>query len=492
MDLPPSTPPSPAASPSSASPFSKELTFKLECRRAIAMGILETAGNTFLQLIAVRHFQADALAKGFVATGGSGGMLLAPVAVWLAGRMRWTASYTAAYLLAFAGACFTVCALSPWLYVFVVLCVMGMVAAASAVPFFTQIVQDNYPERERGKLFSATSMIRIATSALFAMAAGAALSGRMNWFPLLLLVYAVAFYLSAWYVWKCPSRIIGDDMERLHSPEHAQAAAKARWVSDTSDRREAGTDDKLLLADEILHQGGTGAGVNEAAEAAGAVAMAPDASGQQGFWSAWNVVVDDPVFRLTLISWMFMGISNLMMLSLRVEYLANERYGLHLSEMYIALLTVVLPSVARFMLSSVWGRLFDTMNFFGMRIILNACFALSILTFFTGTTTMGLITGSLIFGVATAGGDVTWSLWVTKFAPPHRTADYMAVHTSLTGMRGLMAPLIAFSLLPHYTVQTLAIVAGILIGVASALLVPELLAERRARMQGGGRTSLTS
>ncbi|NDF01570.1 MAG: hypothetical protein EB034_25395, partial [Verrucomicrobia bacterium] len=47
--------------------------------------------------------------------------------------------------------------------------------------------------------------------------------------------------------------------------------------------------------------------------------------------------------------------------------------------------------------------------------------------------------GAVIFGVSNAGGDVAWSLWVTKFAPPERVADYMSVHTFFTGVRGVAA-----------------------------------------------------
>ncbi|PTX99713.1 hypothetical protein DB346_18005 [Verrucomicrobia bacterium LW23] len=476
----------------SAGGFSRELTFKLECRRAVAAGILETAFTTFLLLIAVRHFGAGSIAKGLLATGGAGGQLLAPVAVYVASQQGWTASRAASMLLSVAAGCFFFSAMTPGVEVFVALCVIGMISASMAVPFFTQIVQDNYPEHERGRLFSATSMIRIASTAIFSLAAGAALWGRLSWFPVLLLIYAAAFGLSAWYISRCPSRVIGDDIE------HREDDAAPVPPDFERDRESA---QALRMADEAVHAGDTDE-AREAGQAAGVVAVSPmhtdrkeeEAAAaaspqrkQRGFWSAWSVVAEDPVFRLTLISWMFMGISNLMMLSLRVEYLAAERYGLHLDEVSIALLNSVLPSIARFSLSSVWGRLFDTMNFFLMRIILNGCFALSILTFFTGTSTLGLVVGSLIFGVATAGGDVTWSLWVTKFAPAHRVADYMAVHTSLTGLRGILAPLIAFTSVEFFSVQTMALVAGGLILVASILLVPEMLSERKARAAGKGR-----
>jgi len=103
-----------------------------------------------------------------------------------------------------------------------------------------------------------------------------------------------------------------------------------------------------------------------------------------------------------------------MMLPLRVEYLANPRYGLNLSVGAIVLLTSVVPNISRLLMTQVWGRLFDWMNFFLLRIILNGGFALGILAFFTGNSMMGLVLGSLIFGVSTAGGDVAWSLWGDK------------------------------------------------------------------------------
>lgn len=182
---------------------------------------------------------------------------------------------------------------------------------------------------------------------------------------------------------------------------------------------------------------------------------------------------DDALFRWSLIAWMVMGFANLMMVPLRVEYLANPRYGLNLSAGTIALLTGVLPNIARLALSPLWGRWFDRLNFLALRAILNLGFALGILTFFTTQTMTGLIAGALIFGVSTAGGEVTWNLWVTKFAPAHRVADYMGVHTFFTGLRGLVAPLVAFHLLDRLSIAALGGFSAALIAVSSLILFRE-------------------
>jgi MFS family permease len=196
---------------------------------------------------------------------------------------------------------------------------------------------------------------------------------------------------------------------------------------------------------------------------------------------ALRFVRDDALFRRTLICWMLMGFANLMMLPLRVEYLANPQYNQAVSLATIALLTGVIPNLARLVLSPVWGYLFDHMNFFTLRIILNVGFAVGILTFFTSNTMTGLVLGAIVFGISNAGGDVAWSLWVTKFAPAGRVADYMAVHTFLTGVRGVAAPAAAFYAVGHLSPAVLATICCGMILAASALLIPELRQVRGRR-----------
>jgi MFS family permease len=196
---------------------------------------------------------------------------------------------------------------------------------------------------------------------------------------------------------------------------------------------------------------------------------------------AMRFVRDDPIFRRTLICWMLMGFANLMMLPLRVEYLANPRYHLNLNVEAVALLTGVIPNLARLVLSPVWGTLFDRMNFFTLRVTLNVGFAIGILTFFVSNSFWGLVAGAIIFGISNAGGDVAWSLWVTKFAPPGRVADYMSVHTFFTGVRGVLAPAVGFALVTQGPFAILAGISSALIVAASLLLVPEIKFGRRAR-----------
>ena len=185
---------------------------------------------------------------------------------------------------------------------------------------------------------------------------------------------------------------------------------------------------------------------------------------------SFKVVRDDAPFRWTLVSWMLMGFANLTMFPLRVEYLSNTRYGLNLSATDIALLTSIIPNVARLCFSRAWGRLFDRMDFLTLRTILNTGFMLGILSFFTGSGWPGLTTGAILFGISNAGADVAWTLWVTKFAPPGRVTEYMAVHTFLTGLRGIVAPFAAFYLASHAGIGPTATAMALMILAASLIL----------------------
>ena len=390
------------------------LTYRYERWRAVTNGILETAGTTFLLLIAVRWFKAGATAKALVAGGGSTGLLLTPLVVSFVQATRWPAANAASRLAAGGAVCFLVMALAPWRPLFVLGSVLAMAASSAAIPLMTQVYQENYPEKRRGQFFSRTVMIRIGVAALFSELAGRALSAHIEHFRSLLLVFAAAFASSSFCLSRCPSQ--------------------------------------PLTASDGSHP-----------------------------FRALRYARRDRLFRQTLICWMLMGFANLMMLPMRVEYLANPKYGLALSVGEIAFLTGVVPNSARLLLSPIWGWLFDRMNFFVLRVSVNLGFAAGILAFFTSNSVAGLILGSVVYGISNAGGDVAWGLWVTKFAPPARVADYMSVHTFFTGVRGVVAPLLAFHLVSILAMETLGWLSVALIVLASLMLAPEIKFGRRGR-----------
>lgn len=186
----------------------------------------------------------------------------------------------------------------------------------------------------------------------------------------------------------------------------------------------------------------------------------------------------DPRFGYCCAAWMVMGLSNLSILPLRMEYVASKSVGLEYNAWLVLVLVQIVPGIARFVSAHFWGRLFDTTNFIALRIALNLLFAFNMLLFFVPNVWVQ-VAASICFGLGEGGGEIAWNLWVTKFAPPERTAEYMGVHVFLTGLRGLAAPMLAYSLLAPLGMRAITLVCFGLILAACAMLVPLLPMGRR-------------
>jgi len=189
-------------------------------------------------------------------------------------------------------------------------------------------------------------------------------------------------------------------------------------------------------------------------------------------------VKEDKLFRHILICWMLFGIGNLMLFPLRVEYLANageyaDDYTLSFTPTptRIALILIFIPNAVKLVSSPFWGSLFDRMNFFVLRVVLNFFFAASLVVFFNSESMMGLCVAAVLFGIGNSGGEVAWSLWVTKFAPAKHVADYMSVHLFFNGIRVFLSPFLGFWLIGFVSASSLSLFsAGLIIASSLALL----------------------
>jgi MFS family permease len=152
-------------------------------------------------------------------------------------------------------------------------------------------------------------------------------------------------------------------------------------------------------------------------------------------------------FGVMLLSWMFLGIGNLMANPIRIEYMLNSDYEVEASISTVSFVTLALPAICRFLSARAWGILFDRIDFMILRMMVNTMQMISIWIFFQTTNIWILGFSMALNGVAMGGGTLSWNLWVTKFAPQERTAAYMSVHTFLTGIRGFAAPFMGFYLL---------------------------------------------
>ena len=393
-----------------------KVTFRLEQRRAICNGILETAGTTFLLLIVVKGFEdTGAIAKALVSISASMGLLLTPVVVTLVQTLKMPTAIAASRMSILGAFFFFLISTIDSLPLFLFGSIVAMSCSTGIIPLLTQIFRDNYPENKRGYYFSRTVWFRVASAGLFSFAAGYILTktgadeqdglGHYRW---LILVFGTAF-LGSWYFLKrFPSRPLDNDIGS--HPFRTLRYAKT-----------------------------------------------------------------DKLFQHALICWMMMGFGNLMMIPIRIEYLTNPIYGLEKSALIISILTLVIPNVFRLLLNPLWGWLFDRINFFLLRSVLNLFFAIGILIFFSSQSLTGMIIGQVFFGIAHAGGDFAWGMWVTKLAPANRVADYMSVHTFFTGVRGVLAPIIGFGVLASgLTIGKLSFISSGMIILSAILLIPAI------------------
>jgi MFS family permease len=188
----------------------------------------------------------------------------------------------------------------------------------------------------------------------------------------------------------------------------------------------------------------------------------------QSLSDAWS----DHLFRKMLIGWMMIGMGNLMMIPLRLEYLANPIYGINASNFQVTVLMTFIVLTFRVLSTKVWGVLFDRMNVITLRIILNMVFLFSILFFFYASNLWVIGFGCALLGMAFGGGGILWTLYVTKIAPPEKVSTYMSVHGFLTGIRMALAPFIGYAVL-HYAHPVLAAWISIsLIGLSSIIFLP--------------------
>ena len=202
----------------------------------------------------------------------------------------------------------------------------------------------------------------------------------------------------------------------------------------------------------------------------------------QGLMDSLDLLIEDRLFASMLLAWMIMGLGIIMTLPLRIEYLGGES-GLHLTNEQIALVTVVVFSIARILSSRLWGELFDCVRFLSYRISLNLLLISATLVYFHAESIIGVSIGAALAGVGVGGSKIAWSLWVTKLAPEGMEARYMGAHVALTGLRGALAPFLGYWLLGILGYHGVAWFSVALVTL-STLLFFRLFSHQRAQQSG--------
>ena len=154
-----------------------------------------------------------------------------------------------------------------------------------------------------------------------------------------------------------------------------------------------------------------------------------------------NILSTDRWYRRYMLTMFAFGSGNLMVIALLVIIL-NEQFGFARFEQ--VLITTTLPLISLAIFTPIWARRLDAAHILDYRARQAWNFVLA-LGLFTLATISGLTwlfwIGALAMGAAFAGGKLGWNLGHNDFASDDQSTLYMGIHVTLTGIRGLIAPL---------------------------------------------------
>jgi hypothetical protein len=160
-----------------------------------------------------------------------------------------------------------------------------------------------------------------------------------------------------------------------------------------------------------------------------------------------RLLANDRYYDAFMSSMFLLGAGNLM-LSAPLVITLKERFGAE----YLAGITVVstIPMLVMPWFIPLWARLLARVHVVRFRALHSWVFvvAQSVVLVAVVTETFWLLgLSAALLGIGYAGGTLAWNLGHLDFAPPtHKATQYMAVHVTLTGVRGLWAPLLAVTI----------------------------------------------
>jgi len=158
--------------------------------------------------------------------------------------------------------------------------------------------------------------------------------------------------------------------------------------------------------------------------------------------AALEILSRDRWYRRYMLTMFAFGSGNLMVIALLV-ILLNDQFGF--SRVEQMLITTTLPLVSLALFTPIWARRFDAVHILDYRAgqAWNFVIALALFTAAAiGDQHWLFWIGALAMGAAFAGGKLGWNLGHNDFASDDQSTLYMGIHVTLTGIRGLLAPLI--------------------------------------------------
>jgi len=162
----------------------------------------------------------------------------------------------------------------------------------------------------------------------------------------------------------------------------------------------------------------------------------------------------DPLYARFMLCMFLLGLGNLtvsapLIIILREQFQMGYQGGIIVANsLPLAMMPLSIP---------LWRRLLDRVHVIRFRAVHSWVFVVAAIILLAGVALHAawlLFIATALQGLAFGGGVLAWNLGHLDFAPAHRATQYMGVHVTLTGARGLIAPFIGVGLYDY--VKTLA------------------------------------
>ena len=187
---------------------------------------------------------------------------------------------------------------------------------------------------------------------------------------------------------------------------------------------------------------------------------------------AFRLLKEDKAFAAFERSFSLYGMGFIMMQPIIPIYLVDK---LQLSYTNNFLAKGILSQMGLLLLAPMLGKLHDRTHpfrfisvFFGLLVVFPLLFVVSSL--WQGQSLMPVLLvflAYLIFGIAMAGVNISWSMGSIFFAGERDASIYQSLHVTLTGVRGLIAPVLGYAMLKIFSITAVFVVAAVFFLVAS-------------------------
>jgi hypothetical protein len=174
---------------------------------------------------------------------------------------------------------------------------------------------------------------------------------------------------------------------------------------------------------------------------------------------------EDKTFAWMALFAFLTGIAFQMLVPVRMEYLANARYGLQLSNFSVMLLSWGILNAARVVSTPILGKLFDILPLIPNQILTGTFMLSGYLIFFCARSFFWLGASAALLGMAVSGKFLIHHFWVSRVVPPEAVSACMSVHVLISGVRSLLAPLIGYGILAISSPRCVAYVGATLIAL---------------------------